>query len=85
MQCNAKPILVLVVRLRDRVNDITVSQARTRAVAVLQCKAKPISVLVIRLRDRENDIISFTSKNESGDSLAMQVKTNLSLGCKIER
>ena len=50
----------------------------------MQCKAKPISVLVVRLRYKENDIISLTSKNESGGSLAMHVKTNLSLGCKIE-
>ena len=50
----------------------------------MECKAKPISVLVVRLRYKENDIISLTSKNESGGSLGMHVKTNLSLGCKIE-
>ena len=51
----------------------------------MQCKSKPISVLVVRLRDRENDIIILTSKSESSGSLAMQVKTNRNLGCKIER
>ena len=43
MQCKAKPISVLVVRLRDKENDI-IRQAITRAVTVLQCKSKPISL-----------------------------------------
>ena len=45
MQCKAKPISVLVVRLRDRERIISITRS-TRAV-VLQCKAKPISILVV--------------------------------------
>ena len=87
MQCKAKPISVLVVRLRYKENDIISLTSKNESGGSLAMQGETNLSLGCKIeskkyRDRD-DIISLTSKNESGGSLAMQGEANLSFGCKI--